>query len=313
MTKLAVATGGNFLKSIEVVNLDGSIPNIACDNLQDYPLGITGAIGHLYQEKIPQICGGIYNNVIRCNCFQFENGTWNVMAGLIQCVRNAAAFSIDSGSNQTLLIAGGINSESLSFVQSYHGKVWNQGSQYELPIKMYYRCMVKINNSVIFLISGYTQTFFNLAQKTSGETFFHFPESNTWTPGPMLITPRYTHSCGLLFQQDPTTQQLQKIVVVAAGKDNSATSLKSVELLYLDKYESGWMAGPSLPETAIAPSMIEFQNSVILVGGDGGVDGQHFFQLSSTSGPWVKMKQFLKEPRAMHVSFLIPDAIANCH
>ena len=313
MTKLAVATGGNFLKSLEVVNLDGSIPDITCDNLQDYPLGITGAIGHLYQEKIPLICGGFSNNVILCNCFQFENGAWNAKAGLIQCVRSAVAFSLNYESNQTLLVTGGLNSQSLSFVQSYHGQVWNQESQYELPRKMYYHCMVKISNSVIFLISGYTQTLSNLAQTTSGETFFHFPERNTWTPGPMLINPRYFHSCGLLYQQDPATQQLQKIVVVAAGKDNNATPLKSVELLYLDKYESGWMAGPSLPETAIASSMVEFQNSVILVGGDGSVDGQHLYQLSSTSGPWVKMKQTLKEPRAKHVSFLIPDRLANCH
>ena len=64
---------------------------------------------------------------------------------------------------------------------------------------------------------------------------------------------------------------------------------------------------------AFVKQMIEFQNSVILVGGDGGVDGQHLFQLSSTSGPWVQMKQTLKEPRSKHVSFLIPDALANCH
>ena len=313
MTKLAVAIGGNFLKSIEVVNLDGSIPNIACDNLQDYPLGITGAIGHLYQEKIPIICGGFLNEGMLCNCFEFKNGTWNAMAGLIQCVRNAVAFSIDSGSNQTLLVTGGLNSQRLSFVQSYHGQVWNQESQYELPRKIYYHCMVKINNSVIFLISGYTQTILNIAQRTTGETFFYFTENNTWTPGPMLLTPRYAHSCGILFQHNPATQQLQNIVVVAAGKDNNYTPLNSVELLYLDKYESGWMAGPSLPETAIAPSMIEFQNSVILVGGDGGVGGQHLYQLSSTSGPWVEMKQTLKEPRAKHVSFLIPDGLANCH
>ena len=72
LTKLVVATGGNSLKSIEVVNLDGSYPNLTCDNLQDYPLGITGAIGHLYQEKIPLICGGFLNEGMLCNCFEFK-------------------------------------------------------------------------------------------------------------------------------------------------------------------------------------------------------------------------------------------------
>ena len=151
LTKLVVATGGNYLKSIEVVNLDESYPNITCDNLQDYPFGVTGAVGQLYQEKIPIICGGFFNERKLCNCFEFENGTWNAMAGLIKCVRNAVAFSINYESNQTFMVTGGLkNSQGLSFVQSYRGQVWNQESQYELPRKLYYHCMVKMNKSVNF-------------------------------------------------------------------------------------------------------------------------------------------------------------------
>ena len=59
--------------------------------------------------------------------------------------------------------------------------------------------------------------------------------------------------------------------------------------------------------------MVEYQNSVILVGGEGGVKGQEMYQLSSPDGPWVEMQQTLKEGRTKHVAFLIPDQIVDCH
>ena len=57
MTKLLVATG-NYLKSVEIVNLDGEKPNLVCDNLPDLPLGLEGATGNLFEDEIPIICGG---------------------------------------------------------------------------------------------------------------------------------------------------------------------------------------------------------------------------------------------------------------
>ena len=57
MTKLLVATG-NYLKSVEIVNLDGEEPNLVCDNLPDLPLGLEGATGNLFEDEIPIICGG---------------------------------------------------------------------------------------------------------------------------------------------------------------------------------------------------------------------------------------------------------------
>ena len=71
--------------------------------------------------------------------------------------------------------------------------------------------------------------------------------------------------------------------------------------------KSEWISGPSLPNSAMVSTMIEYQNSVIVI------DGAHLYQLSSSSGPWVEMKQTLKEKRALHVSFLIPDYLTNCH
>ncbi len=59
--------------------------------------------------------------------------------------------------------------------------------------------------------------------------------------------------------------------------------------------------------------MIQYNNSVILVGGSSEADGHHLYQLSSPNGRWIKMKQTLKQNRATHISFLVPDDIVNCH
>ena len=52
-----------------------------------------------------------------------------------------------------------------------------------------------------------------------------------------------------------------------------------------------------------------------MVGGEGPlVDGQHLYRLDSLEGPWIEMKQTLKEKRVGgHVAFLVPDQLVNCH
>jgi len=122
-----------------------------------------------------------------------------------------------------------------------------------------------------------------------------------------LNTARGGLSCGILNWKNPETDQFEAIAVAAGGPSDT------VELLFLGRGDSPWVMGPSLPHAAGLSTMIEFQNSVILVGGGGGVDGQHLYQLSSPNGTWVEMKQTLKEPREGHMSFLVPDEIVNCH
>ena len=116
---------------------------------------------------------------------------------------------------------------------------------------------------------------------------------------------------------NPDTGTTEKVVVVSGGKDNTSTALSSVELLFLNDYETSkqsWTLGPNLPYLSYAATMIEFQDGVILVGGTGesDVDGSHLYKLSSPNEPWTEMKQTLTEPRSSAVSFLIPDEIANC-
>jgi hypothetical protein len=78
----------------------------------------------------------------------------------------------------------------------------------------------------------------------------------------------------------------------------------------LEASGAGWVMGPSPPEGIRYSTMNEFQNGVILIGGENQVE---LYQLTSPNGTWTKMKQTLKEERFGHVSFLIPDELVNCH
>ena len=93
--------------------------------------------------------------------------------------------------------------------------------------------------------------------------------------------------------------------------------LSSVELLHLNNEQEwdklSWIMGPSLPKAAGFATVVEFQNSIILVGGKGEVDKRHLYQLTSPNGTWIEMKQTLKEERWYHASFLVPDEFVNCY
>ena len=58
--------------------------------------------------------------------------------------------------------------------------------------------------------------------------------------------------------------------------------------------------------------MVEYKDRVILVGGRGGVDGRHLYQLSSRDGPWIEMEQTLPNRKYFHIAFLIPDELTDC-
>ena len=105
------------------------------------------------------------------------------------------------------------------------------------------------------------------------------------------------------------------MVVVAGGDytEHEFNFLSSVELLFLNDFEPSWFMGPSLPKAVGFGTMVEFQNTVIFVGGKGDADGRNLYQLSSPDGTWTEMKQTLRYPRIAHTSFLVPDDLVNCH
>ncbi len=105
------------------------------------------------------------------------------------------------------------------------------------------------------------------------------------------------------FWKNEETGKEEKVVVAASGALST-----SVDLLFLDHDECVWVKGPDLPERSFIGKIVEYRNSVVLVGG---FEGLHLYQLNSPEGPWIKMDQSIQERRG-HSAFLIPDELAEC-
>ena len=319
MTKLLVGLGLFADSSTEVINLDESKPDLICDNLPDMNEGpMYAGTGQLYKEKTPIICVE--------ECFALENGNWTSIPNLTgNGLRTSVVFKDPiKPEEDVLLVAGGNwnHTNPLKEVLSFDGNSWNEDRLASLPEAVLGNCLVKINDSMLMSIGG---TIGWGLWGTTWKTHFFDTNRNYWFKGPNLKTERRIHSCGVLNWQNPKTGLLDKVVVVAGGKDKNTTFdyISSVELLFMSNFEaqkSGWVMGPKLPKITYAGVMIEFQNSVILVGGVGkyagiedNADGQHLYKLSSPDGPWIEMKQTLKERRDWFVAFLIPDELVTCH
>ncbi len=107
--------------------------------------------------------------------------------------------------------------------------------------------------------------------------------------GPNLNTARYVAGCGVLNWMNPQSNQMEKIVVAAAG-GNGGGYLSTTELLYVDRIGSyNWVMGPSLPLGNGYATMVEFHNSVILVGGYYNTASKDLFQLSSPGANVIKL------------------------
>ena len=89
------------------------------------------------------------------------------------------------------------------------------------------------------------------------------------------------------------------MVVVAGGDytEHEFNFLSSVELLFLDELEPSWIMGPSLPKALGFGTMVEFQNTVVVVGGKGSVDGRHLYQVSISS-KFYEQLLLMQIPRA---------------
>ena len=316
MSKLLVGTGAYNLKSVEIVNLDQSTSDIFCENLPDLPIDLFGASGFLLRGSVPIICGGSYEGKVQCDCHAYENGVWNTISSLNEC-RGASGFVSFSSTldddDDVLFIAGGSNEgKLLSTVETFDGNDWSQELFSDLTEPVMLQCLVKINDSMLMQIGG---TLDNNPSGATSTTYFFNTIENIWSAGPKLSSPRFGHSCGVAYWKNPRTGVEENVVVVAGGFYNNGAVLSSVELLFLDS-DDGWERGPALPLTTAYGQMVEFDNSVILIGGMGmspEMDGQHLYQLSSAEGSWIEMSQTLNEKRIEHVAFLIPDELVICH
>ena len=120
----------------------------------------------------------------------------------------------------------------------------------------------------------------------------------------------------MMIQFNEKTGVTERILVVAGGSPYPRP-ISSVELLYLDSYNAGtstgWEFGPELPSRVLQAAMFEYEDGVILVGGDSDLAGLSLYKLTPSSSDWEILPQKLSFPRRSHISFLIPDEFVNCY
>ena len=83
VTKILVSTGNplSFATKTEIINPDNE--SLTCQDLEDYPLGIEGAVGSNI-GSFPVICGGWDGSESVKQCHRLESGRWQHFANLTQ-------------------------------------------------------------------------------------------------------------------------------------------------------------------------------------------------------------------------------------
>jgi len=247
-----------------------------CDNLPEYPVGLQGGTGQLFNKSTPIICGG-YSRTDLCDCYALQNQSWTKISSLNECRRYPASalVSLERKEEVLTIIGGKGGSAVLQSVESFDGTDWEQEKLSELPNGVWEHCLVKINSTTLLLVGG-SETTGGLNAPVSA-THFDDLNENQWIPGPALNVARAGAGCGILNWMNPQTNQIEKIVVAAGGYKSSTT-----ELLYVDRIgDYSWNMGPSFPTANGFPSMVEFQNSVILIGGGYPHGSKDLYQLTS--------------------------------
>ena len=83
MTKILVSTGSprSSATKTEIINLENE--NLTCQDLEDFPLAIEGAVGSNI-GSFPVICGGWKDSGSVKQCYRLESGKWQHIANLTQ-------------------------------------------------------------------------------------------------------------------------------------------------------------------------------------------------------------------------------------
>ena len=281
---------------------------------------LRSASGLLYSGTNPIICGTLSSPPSTNHCYLFENGNWSEMAHLNIDREDFLMSTFILQNKYKLLASGGYKIQGrqyVSTVEYFDGSNWTVDQHFSLPEAIADHCIVNLNHSLLMLMGGGNSTdFFN-------KTWLFNTLKGRWMQGPDLLTSRSHHSCGLMNWLNPKNQMREKVVVVAGGYfEGVGIKTATVELLFLSRYDlfqNGWVEGPILPSSTASSLIIEFQNGLTIVGGDWENSNRHFYQLSTPSGPWAKMSQFIKEPPSLtpnqkfQIAFMVPDDITKCY
>jgi hypothetical protein len=211
--KVLVSTGypDSFSVKSEVIDLKDA-SNI-CQDYEDYPIQVMGAVGGLVNEVDPLVCGGEpYTN--RCHIINHPGQS----SEMLEKRGYAASLTLNT---THLWITGGLNSSGIALQTSEFVSIGqNAVKGPNLPYAVHLHCLVRVNSSTALLCGGNNGEFLNAC-------YYMNLEDHSWSQGPSMITKRIQHSCGMF---KSATHQGRSVVIAAGGYGNG-DFLDSVEIL----------------------------------------------------------------------------------
>ena len=223
-----------FFDDSEILDLKN--PNMKCQNLAPFPIGIQGATGALVNHESAVVCGGWNGKTNVKECHRITKSDIIHLPPMEIKRSDAASIPI----NNTLWVLGGWNGylqlheKSTEFVEIPMSNAsmppstndWNCEEDEEqcmmMPLALMRHTILEIEANVYMLIGGR-----NSSNKATQNTYLK-KGNQKWTRGPDLQEVRYNHASGIL-----TDQITLKKSVVVVGGGNYTLVLKTVEFLTL--------------------------------------------------------------------------------
>jgi hypothetical protein len=205
----------------EVIDLEDA-SNI-CQNLEDYPIEVYGAVGGFLNQGDPLVCAG-YPATNVCHVVNQPGQSSEMLEERYYSASltlNSSHLWITGGNNGNVLLQ---TSEFVSI-----GQPAVQGP--DLPYAVFGHCLVGVNSSTALLCGG---------ENSGGylnECHYMDLEDHSWSQGPSMMTKRSSHSCGIF----KSAAHQGRNIVIAAGGYYNGDYLDSVEML--DPTTNKWIEG----------------------------------------------------------------------
>jgi hypothetical protein len=213
-----VTTGDPDATSVksEVIDLE-DVSNI-CQDLEDYPIQVRGAVGGLLNQGDPLVCGGDPATNV-CYVVNQRGQSSEMLEKRI----DSASLTLNSSH---LWITGGYGNgylQTSEFVSIGQPSVKGP----DLPYAVANHCLVGVNSSTALLCGGYNNG------GDLNECHYMDLVDHSWSQGPSMMTKRRLHSCGIF---KSAAHQGRNVVIAAGGY-----IFDSVE--FLDPTTNTWNEG----------------------------------------------------------------------
>ena len=277
---MVIGSYSSVLQSdVEILSIGSDNPE-QCDKPANLHLIDPGFGDGAFFNNLPTVCQDR-----SCVTYSFEKQEWQTAYQLSLKRDGLRAVAIDE---TTGWVTGG---RGLSSTEVLANGQLTPGS--ELPLKLYFHCVVKVNETHIFFAGGRSNE-----QSVADAFLFDWPNQE-WQKMPDMSVGRDLHACALL--QNPAG------VIALGGMDYQRTEHKTSEIF--DLRTESWSQGPDMPNGTELFGMqaVEYQDTFLMLGGCPDTGSRNVYQFDRDSLEWITREETLTFPRCDHVAFKIPN------